>query len=76
MSNVCSFQINYPAIISQFPSKLPISYICLLYTSFVTEFPMNAAGKILKYKMREMAVEILNLQEANEAVSYTHLGNI
>ncbi len=28
-------------------------------------FPMNAAGKILKYKMREQAVEMLNLQAAN-----------
>ncbi len=36
------------------------------YVSFVTEFPMNAAGKILKYKMREAAVEALNLQTANK----------
>ncbi len=34
------------------------------YVTFVKEFPMNAAGKILKYKMREMAVEMLNLQAA------------
>ncbi|MBQ0109846.1 MAG: AMP-binding protein, partial [Clostridiales bacterium] len=34
------------------------------YVSFVTEFPMNAAGKILKYKMRDMAVEQLSLQKA------------
>ena len=27
------------------------------YIIFVTEFPMNAAGKILKYKMREDAIE-------------------
>ena len=32
------------------------------YVDFITEFPMNAAGKILKYKMREQAVEKLNLQ--------------
>lgn len=32
------------------------------YVDFVTEFPMNAAGKILKYKMREQAVEKLGLQ--------------
>lgn len=32
------------------------------YIDFVTEFPMNAAGKILKYKMRETAVEKLGLQ--------------
>ncbi len=34
------------------------------YVSFVKEFPMNAAGKILKYKMREMAVEELDLKKA------------
>lgn len=33
------------------------------YIQFVNEFPMNAAGKILKYKMREQAVESLGLQE-------------
>ena len=32
------------------------------YVEFVAEFPMNAAGKILKYKMREAAVEKLSLQ--------------
>ena len=31
------------------------------YVDFVTEFPMNAAGKILKYKMREQAIEKFNL---------------
>ena len=35
------------------------------YVDFVDSFPMNAAGKILKYKMREQAVEKLNLQSAN-----------
>ncbi|HHV29949.1 MAG TPA: AMP-binding protein [Clostridium sp.] len=39
------------------------------YIDFVTEFPMNAAGKILKYKMREQAVEKLALQEANSIVT-------
>ena len=34
------------------------------YVDFVSEFPMNAAGKILKYKMREDAVEKLGLQKA------------
>lgn len=34
------------------------------YVTFVEEFPMNAAGKILKYKMRELAVEMLGLQDA------------
>ncbi len=32
------------------------------YVDFIEEFPMNAAGKILKYKMRENAVEKLKLQ--------------
>ncbi len=32
------------------------------YITFVDSFPMNAAGKILKYKMREEAVERLKLQ--------------
>ena len=34
------------------------------YIRFVKEFPVNAAGKILKYKMREQAVEELGLQKA------------
>lgn len=32
------------------------------YIAFVQDFPMNAAGKIMKYKMREWAVEQLGLQ--------------
>ncbi|HEY8392034.1 MAG TPA: AMP-binding protein [Capillibacterium sp.] len=32
------------------------------YVEFVTEFPMNAAGKVLKYKMREEAIEKLGLK--------------
>ena len=35
------------------------------YIDFVDGFPMNAAGKILKYKMREDAIEKLGLQAAN-----------
>ena len=35
------------------------------YVDFVDSFPMNAAGKILKYKMREEAVRKLSLQDAN-----------
>jgi len=34
------------------------------YVDFVEDFPMNAAGKILKYKMREDAIEKLGLQKA------------
>ena len=33
------------------------------YFVFVNEFPMNAAGKILKYKMREQSVEMLGLKK-------------
>ena len=33
------------------------------YIDFVKEFPMNAAGKILKYKMREDAAERLGLNK-------------
>ncbi|MBQ3230907.1 MAG: AMP-binding protein, partial [Clostridia bacterium] len=39
------------------------------YVSFVKEFPMNAAGKILKYKMRENAVEELGLKKAASIVT-------
>ena len=31
------------------------------YIEFVDAFPMNAAGKVLKYKMREEAAERLGL---------------
>ena len=34
------------------------------YVDFVSEFPMNAAGKILKYQMRETAIQNLGLQKA------------
>ncbi len=33
------------------------------YFMFVNEFPMNAAGKILKYKMRDQSAEILGLKK-------------
>ena len=33
------------------------------YIEFVKEFPMNAAGKILKYKMREAAAEKLGFKK-------------
>lgn len=33
------------------------------YFVFVDEFPMNAAGKILKYKMRDESVEMLGLKK-------------
>jgi fatty-acyl-CoA synthase len=34
------------------------------YIKFVTEFPMTVTGKVQKYKMRDVAVEELGLQEA------------
>ena len=34
------------------------------YVVFVEGYPMNEAGKIQKYKMREEAVELLGLQDA------------
>ncbi len=39
------------------------------YIDFVDSFPMNAAGKILKYKMREDAVKKLGLQKADSIVT-------
>ena len=33
------------------------------YFVFVNEFPMNAAGKILKYKMREQSIEMLGIEK-------------
>ena len=39
------------------------------YVNFMTSFPMNAAGKILKYKMRDDAVELLGLKSSNPAVT-------
>ena len=39
------------------------------YIDFVTEFPMNVAGKILKYKMRENAIEKFGLQKAAKVVT-------
>ena len=35
------------------------------YVWFVDEFPMNAAGKIQKFKLRDAAVDHYSLQEAN-----------
>ena len=39
------------------------------YIDFVNSFPMNVAGKILKYKMREDAVKKLGLQKADSIVT-------
>ena len=39
------------------------------YVDFVSEFPMNVAGKILKYKMREDAIKKYGLQKADSVVT-------
>lgn len=39
------------------------------YVDFVDAFPMNVAGKILKYKMREDAIKKFGLQKASEIVT-------
>lgn len=39
------------------------------YIDFVDSFPMNVAGKILKYKMREDAIKKLGLQKADSVVT-------
>ncbi len=39
------------------------------YIRFVEAFPMNVAGKILKYKMREDAIRELGLQKADSIVT-------
>jgi len=39
------------------------------YVRFMTKFPVNAAGKILKYKMREEAAELLGLQSKNQKIT-------
>jgi fatty-acyl-CoA synthase len=33
------------------------------YYAFVDSFPITVSGKVQKYKMREMAIEMLGLQE-------------
>ncbi len=42
---------------------------CPRYFDFVDKFPMNAAGKILKYKMREDAVERLGIKKTEGIVA-------
>lgn len=42
---------------------------CPRYINFVDSFPMNAAGKILKYKMREEAVEKLKIKKVEGIVT-------
>ncbi|GAX91501.1 AMP-binding protein [Effusibacillus lacus] len=35
------------------------------YIQFCTEYPMTASGKIQKFKLREQAIDLLNLHKAN-----------
>jgi len=42
---------------------------CPKYIDFTDEFPMNVAGKILKYKMREDAIEKLKLHKAANIIT-------
>lgn len=58
-----------PLEIKKFCRKRMASHKCPKYVEFVESFPMNAAGKILKYKMREQAVEKLNLQQVEDIVT-------
>ncbi len=51
------------AEIKEFVSSHMAKHKTPRYVVFVDEFPMNAAGKILKYKMREDAVKRLGLQK-------------
>ena len=44
----------------EWPEETDTMVLCECH--FVDKFPMNAAGKILKYKMREESVERLGLK--------------
>lgn len=57
------------AEIKKFCLERMAKHKCPKYIDFVDGFPMNAAGKILKYKMREQAVQKLNLQKAEDIVT-------
>ena len=39
------------------------------YISFIEAFPMTASGKIQKYKLRDLAIENLDLQDAAQIVT-------
>jgi fatty-acyl-CoA synthase len=40
------------------------NYKIPFYVKFVDEYPMTASGKIQKFKLREMAISELSLEEA------------
>lgn len=58
-----------PLEIKKFCKQRMAGHKCPKYVDFVDGFPMNAAGKILKYKMREQAVEKLKLEKAESIVT-------
>jgi fatty-acyl-CoA synthase len=39
------------------------------YVHVTDEFPMTVTGKIQKYKMRELAIEFLDLEEASAIIT-------
>ena len=51
--------------IKQYVKKNMAKHKVPKYVEFVPQFPMNAAGKILKYKMREDAIKKFGLDKAN-----------
>ena len=50
-------------------TRFPAKHKTPKYVRFVDVFPMNAAGKILKYKMVEEATELLGLGKASKIVT-------
>ena len=54
------------AEIKEFVLKSMAKHKVPSYVDFVEGFPMNAAGKVMKYKMRQAAVEKLGLQAASK----------
>ena len=50
--------------IKQYCKSKLAKHKCPRYVDFVDGFPMNVAGKILKYKMREDAIQKLGLTKA------------
>lgn len=42
---------------------------CPKFIRFIDAFPMTASGKIQKFKLREMAIEELNLQDDDNIVT-------
>ena len=60
----CLLYTSTEAEIKEFFLSHMARHKCPRYIDFVDDFPMNAAGKILKYKMREDAVKKYGLENA------------